>query len=587
MESRGARGTRCGAAAALAYPGPMSGWLTCVERVRRPHRRGPIVGVLVAGAMTIGGASACDCAADPTAGERARNEKEDDKQAAGRPNLLLIVIDTQRADHLEPYGAEIDTPNVAGLARSGVRFDAAYSQAPITAPSHASLFTSLLASDHGLTNNGDGLADRFTTLAEILSEHGWHTGAFVSLGVLAARKGFDQGFDVYRDRIRRGWWATGDEVTDKAMPWITERARAEEPFFAWVHYSDPHEPYRPPSRYPRMRLERGGETIARFEVDGRKTKIRVELPPGEHRLVLRREAGSPGSPSATGDSGQADGGTDGSSVAIALRYWKWPEDVEVSYDDTWGRASQGRKLSRGAPSAAFTVSHEGSAPRRIQTTFVPRCAQTKEQKRQGYVDEVEYVDRELGRVLDRIEDLGIRDRTFVILTSDHGEELGEHGRFGHVQNLYEPVIRVPLILSRPHESRAGSTIDEPVRLLDLLPTVLESFEIPVPGGIRGQSLLPLDHIGGRTVVSETFPPQAHARKTAVRFGRYKYVRNHTTGRERVYDVELDPNTPLSAKGRARMRQMIRNRPVEAAPQKPATALPKEEREALRALGYAE
>ena len=168
-----------------------------------------------------------------------------------RPSFLLITLDTTRADHLEPYGAEnVETPALSELAENGIVFERAFATAPITAPTHASLLTGLYPRRHGIRDNlTHHLRDDVPTLAEWLSMAGYRTAAYVSAAVLERRYGLDQGFDVYDDRIRSS--TTNFErrmtlerpagaTTDRALAWL-DTLGGEEPYFLWVHFYDPHD----------------------------------------------------------------------------------------------------------------------------------------------------------------------------------------------------------------------------------------------------------------------------------------------------------------------------------------------------------
>ena len=167
-----------------------------------------------------------------------------DRATPSGDNVLLIVVDTLRADHIGVYGSEIPTPNIDGVAARGVMFERAYSHIPITGPSHSSLFTGLLPFEHGVHNNAQILDSRFGTLAEILRDHGRSTAAVVSLGVLNQEFGFGRGFTTYRDQFEHSWWKDADEVNQEVFEILAGDLAA--PFFLWAHYSDPHEPYAPP-----------------------------------------------------------------------------------------------------------------------------------------------------------------------------------------------------------------------------------------------------------------------------------------------------------------------------------------------------
>jgi choline-sulfatase len=172
-------------------------------------------------------------------------------------NLLLVTLDTVRADHLGCYGdRDADTPALDRLASEGVRFRIAESPVPLTLPAHASILSGLLPIHHGLHQNGFGhLPDSVATLATTLSAAGYRTGAFIGAFVLDRRFGLHRGFAHYDDDIRRdpNVPATleaerpGREVVDRALAWL---GRADpRPFFAWVHLYDAHAPYRPPEPF--------------------------------------------------------------------------------------------------------------------------------------------------------------------------------------------------------------------------------------------------------------------------------------------------------------------------------------------------
>ena len=181
----------------------------------------------------------------------------------GPVNVLLISIDTVRADHTSLNGYERETtPTLAALAKQGVRFAAAYAPTATTAPSHASLFTSLYPPTHRVIKNGRTLADEHETLAEVLTRWGYQCGAVVSSFVLNHKFNFDQGFDSWDDdfsqaispegvrawegrRIEAKFYGRADDTTRRAIAWLEARAD-DKPFFLFVHYYDPHDPYDPP-----------------------------------------------------------------------------------------------------------------------------------------------------------------------------------------------------------------------------------------------------------------------------------------------------------------------------------------------------
>ncbi len=175
-------------------------------------------------------------------------------QGYSRPNLLLITLDTTRADRLGCYGyAAAQTPVIDALAKRSVLFERAYAPAPMTAPSHVSMFTGLFPPEHGVwTNGGVGLAPDVPVLPEILRRQGYTTAAFISSVVLEPRCGLGRGFDKYDAELPRVNSADDDDhvggrdgklAVDAALKWLAQRSSAAAPFFCWLHLFDPHEPY--------------------------------------------------------------------------------------------------------------------------------------------------------------------------------------------------------------------------------------------------------------------------------------------------------------------------------------------------------
>jgi len=173
-------------------------------------------------------------------------------------NLLLVTIDTMRADHVGAYGyAAARTPTLDRIAREGARFDRAFAPSPITLTSHASLLTGLYPPGHGARDNGMAMAPTVATLATALRDRGFATAAFIAAFPLDRRFGLARGFDVYSDRMPRGSDGRlanerpGRAVVDEAVAWLTSvrnTSGAAKPFFLWVHLFEPHAPYGDPAR---------------------------------------------------------------------------------------------------------------------------------------------------------------------------------------------------------------------------------------------------------------------------------------------------------------------------------------------------
>jgi len=178
--------------------------------------------------------------------------------AVEKPNVILMTLDTTRADHLGCYGwPNIRTPSLDALAGRGVLFEQAATAAPLTLPAHCTIMTGMSPTYHGVRVNGNtALSDEQTTIAEALHGQGYQTGAFIGAFVLDGRWGLKQGFDHYDDQFDLKKYKhidlgevqrPGNEVMDAALAWLDGTKAA--PFFAWIHLYDPHTPYAPPEPY--------------------------------------------------------------------------------------------------------------------------------------------------------------------------------------------------------------------------------------------------------------------------------------------------------------------------------------------------
>lgn len=183
-----------------------------------------------------------------------------------KPNVILITLDTTRADHIACYGyPDVKTPALDALAARGILFEQAATAAPLTLPAHCSIMTGTYPTYHGVRVNGNtALSDKQTTLAEILVAQGYQTGAFIGAFVLDGRWGLNQGFEHYDDQFDLKKYKhldlgevqrPGQEVMDAALAWLD--SHKANPFFAWIHLYDPHAPYEPPEPYYSEYVRRG------------------------------------------------------------------------------------------------------------------------------------------------------------------------------------------------------------------------------------------------------------------------------------------------------------------------------------------
>lgn len=423
------------------------------------------------------------------------------------PNVLVVTIDTVRADHCSAYGYGLQTtPNLDRLAREGVRFEDVYAPMPTTAPSHATLFTSHYPLSHGVLKNGFLLDPRFVTLAEVLAARGYDTAAFVAAYVVHQKFGLGQGFALYDDDFRgarstvpgdtweghdvsEGFDRRADEVSSRAAAWLERRRDGARPFFLWVHFYDPHWPY---------------------------------VPPEPHR-------------------------------------------------------------------SRFGASAKGG----IEETIAL------------YDAEIAFADAKLGELLDRLDRTGLAANTLVIVTSDHGEGLGQHGHRQHGLLLYEEAVRVPLVLRWPGRLSRGQTVAGPVELVDLMPTILDLIGASAQGvEPQGRSLVPVLHGGGKA--ADPARPVVMQRrhfdtrkiegrsvkgpKFAIRAGRWKYIEAPEEGTQELYDLAADPRELENVADRfpAEVRSLASElgawRQARASSAREQT-LSENDVEALKSLGY--
>ena len=342
------------------------------------------------------------------------------------PNVVLITIDTLRADHLGCYGyQQIKTPNIDALAADGVRFARAFTPVPVTLPSHSAMLTGtypMLSGMHDFAANK--LSPDQPTLATALKQAGYVTGAVVAAAVLDSRFGLNHGFDFYYDHFEFSrleeknldeMERPGNLVADRALDWLGKNAGKK--FFLWMHLYDPHYPYTPPEPY-------------------------------------RRE------------------------------YATRPYDGEIAFDD-----------------------------------------------------------EQVGRLILFLKEEGLYQNTLIVLAGDHGESLGEHGEKTHGFFIYNATLHVPFIVHLPGKASVR-VVDDPVSLVDLMPTALAAAGVEIPSAVQGRNLLPVirgetpDH--DRAVYNETFLPRIHFNWSELRGAQNAKYHFIDAPKPELYDLARDP-----------------------------------------------
>jgi arylsulfatase A-like enzyme len=444
-----------------------------------------------------------------------------------RPNIVLITLDTLRADHLSCYGYQKSTtPHLDQFAQESVIFKNAYATSPWTSPSHASLFTGMYPSKHGLHHNWEvmqsnqivPLSEDHQTLAEVLADHGYNTAGIIGGFWCKSTVGLAQGFDHYDDAlinvipdlqhftlfkiinkffpihdsaVRRGlnFSRVASQINKRVFSWL--EGHYQTPFFLFINYFDPHHPYLPPNEYS----------------------------------VLFKEDGT---------------------------------------------------------SAAKGSENKGTDP----------LAQ--------YDGEIAYVDNQVGILLDKLKELNLYENTLIIITSDHGEFFGEHGFWFHAHELYQEVIKIPLIIKYPLSSKRGADSGR-VSLVDIMPTILDVLNLPIPQEVQGVILLEAEG----TVLSEVYKHKYKQPNKGKNFARelkalfsdnYKYIkeyRNDSDEYYELYDIENDPeelqNLASSMPDKAeemnkKLQEWLQHSQYQTVKDKPVK-IDDATKEALKALGY--
>jgi len=395
------------------------------------------------------------------------------------PNVILITIDTLRADHLGCYGAtDVKTPTLDALARDGVVFERAISQVPLTWPSHAAILTGTYPFQNGVQDfTGQPLDPRFRSVAQVFKQQGYATGAVVSAFVLDRSWGLSRGFDFYDDAFSAQAFLhkdvglvdrkAGESVTH-AISWLQKPARR--PFFFWLHLYDPHSPYDPPEPFH-------------------------------------------------------------------TQYRSHPYDGEIAY-----------------------------------------------------------ADHELGRLIAWLKQNRLYDRTAIVVLSDHGESLGEHGEKEHGFFVYNSTVHIPLIVKPPADSgfRPGR-VSAPVETVAVAPTLTRL------AGMKDEIQKQFPHPGllGNKAESEdaaysesfyAFSSFGWSPLHALQTSRYHYIQAPT---RELYDVIADPQeknnlasqqTATVAVLEDKLQALLRQNPFK--PGEPATSgLSPDALEKLQALGY--
>lgn len=450
-------------------------------------------------------------------------------------HVVILLIDTLRWDYISASGnAKCHTPNIDSLAANGVHFEKAFATSPISAPSYASVLTSQWPHEHGVTNNAMSLDDSLRYLPEILKQAGMKTAAFSANYYVQEKYGFARGFDHFVNINTLGLFCW--EFEPHFMKWFDTWTPENEPTFMFLAFFDPHTPYAQPYAPPTLQISVDGVPVG--EVLCPELREHFSLPltlsPGPHEFVIDRIS-PPIRPHWM------------TTYSMQFPRYKGLLHQGVEFDlhdnvETSGSTKDVAKwISTGYPirgTLTNTTDHE------VFADLYGRLIREydAEQAQFLYPLSVEYLDNCIGNLIAAFKSKGAFEDTLFVLLSDHGEGLGEHGVVYHLENVYESLIRTPLIMHYPPLG-AGKKVPHIVSNIDVAPTILDILQLPSGLG-RGVSLLPALRDGmapeREWILAETWPPQASAKQICYRTQDMKLIYNATKDTWEYFDVTKDP-----------------------------------------------
>jgi len=426
------------------------------------------------------------------------------KKRAINPNFVLVTLDTQRADFISAYSRNnASTPNIDSFAEKGILFENCYSLIPITLPSHASIFFSQPPYVVKNYNNGQIILKqkKRPSFVNVFKKQGFTTAAFVSLGVLDASFGLDEGFDVYNDDLPEDrWYATAEEINQRVFSWLEWNKNQR--FFLWVHYSDPHAPYAPPDSPPDLKIFLNGQFIGEyFLTKNIRYEVNLNMRKGNNflRLDIKNK--------------YIEERNDFLANFDIFDFSAEPDqkDIKIQFKRGWSAKREKNKFL--AKKRAHITIKGKSTPLPLRLTFRGKLILPIVGKRDFYKKEVEYMDREIGKLMAKLRKLKLLRKTHILMVGDHGECLGEYKgyfdryHFGHIHFLYGVYTQVPLIIYNPFAVEIGIRRKEPVTLLDIAPSIMEIMDFDQLPSFQGRNLFSLKD-KEVTIFQETYKPEA-------------------------------------------------------------------------------
>lgn len=432
-----------------------------------------------------------------------------------RKNVLLITVDSLRADAFVAGLDEVDTPHLDALAADGVLFPSLYAPAPSSLESHAALFTGRMPHELGVDVGRNALRTDTTTMAEFLRTKGYaSSGAVAHSDLMPAEEGFgiDRGFKEFHSTPVVEW--TAERQTSHLVPLI-EELDSSQPFLLFAHFTDPREPY-----------SAHGTQIHKAELLFDSTSIktvttsencfyegRLRVPNGLHLFEISSRA-----PFQLREF-EIEGGN--SELQVSKR----EEDFE-----------------RPGTDAVVTIFNDDIETQVVTVRIWMHDAPSLDQARERYRREVEAVDSAVGTLVAELKKRDLYDSTIIAVVGAHGESLGEHGVLGHDVALYGEMLRSPLILKPYAEfedlKKLRAAKDNPLRMIDVASTLLDVVGYEQPESFTG---LTASDPAPREILANTGPPRAPRTLWSIRDARFELLYDATNRRFEMFDLSMDPN----------------------------------------------
>ncbi len=502
-------------------------------------------------------------------------------------NVILVTLDTQRPDFIGAYNpTKASTPNIDSLAANGILFDNCYSPIPITLPAHASLFYSLPPHELALYNNGQVFKNErdLVSLAQVFKKKGFQTAGFVSLGVLKSKFRLAEGFDDYEDKHPENrWYLHAEEVNARVFPWLDKNK--ENRFFIWIHYSDPHDPYAIPSLPPDLRIRFNGKPIWDICVQREeRLSLRFMLHAGKNTIECVTLNPYPDS-------------QDEFRISLNEVYYAPSEDIKIIYE--------GMNVVKKDEQTSLLIKERGRIlidnpgnTQELRMEATGKIYLLAQEKVHAYKEEVEYLDRQIGLLLKKLDQSELLDKSLIVLVGDHGEGLGDHRtllgepHFGHIHYLYTEYLKIPLIFYNPYWEEKGSRNSEQTTILDIAPTILAIMGWKKMPFHKGFNLLKTGEERTPIIFGETYRPES----TRDRFSGLQYPWHliFTPSRDRfeLYNIRDDPaeQTNVFVQERenpdvVKFRKIVKKYALEILSTKKDIELDPKSLEMLRSLGY--